>query len=120
MGIMQVRHSTANDPNVNIPDITTPENNIHAGTKYMRFLQNRYYEYLYMDAFNKSIFTLASYNAGPRRIAQMRKKAIDHNLDPNVWFGNVELATAKAVSREPVVYVRNILKYYTTYSLLIT
>ncbi len=36
-------------------------------------------------------------------------------LDPNVWFGNVELATAKAVSREPVVYVRNIMKYYVTY-----
>ena len=29
----------------------------------------------------------------------------------NVWFGNVEIATARAVSGEPVVYVRNITKY---------
>ena len=37
-------------------------------------------------------------------------------LDPNVWFGAVELAAARD-SREPVVYVRNILKYYVTYRL---
>jgi hypothetical protein len=38
-------------------------------------------------------------------------------LDPNVWFGNVEVAAARTISREPVVYVRNILKYYTAYNL---
>lgn len=116
-GIMQLRPSTARDPNINIPDISTPENNIHAGTKYMRFLRDRYYEHLYMDPFNKTIFTLASYNAGPRRIAQMRKKAIDNNLDPNVWFGNVELITAREVGREPIDYVGNIYKYYLSYKL---
>jgi membrane-bound lytic murein transglycosylase MltF len=116
-GIMQVRPSTAKDPNINIVDISTPENNIHAGTKYMRFLQDRYYEHLYMDPFNKGIFTLASYNAGPRRIAQMRKKAVDNNLDPNVWFNNVELITAREIGREPVDYVGNIYKYYLSYKL---
>jgi hypothetical protein len=34
-----------------------------------------------------------------------------------VWFGSVELAAAKAISREPVIYVRNILKYYVTYKI---
>ncbi len=29
--------------------------------------------------------------------------------------GSVELAAAKTISREPVIYVRNILKYYVTY-----
>jgi membrane-bound lytic murein transglycosylase MltF len=116
-GIMQVRPGTARDPNINIPDISTAENNIHAGTKYMRFLRDRYYEHLHMDPFNKTIFTLASYNAGPRRIAQMRKKAIDNNLDPNVWFGNVELITAREVGREPIDYVGNIYKYYLSYKL---
>jgi len=117
LGIMQVRPGTARDPNINIPDISTPENNIHAGTKYLRFIGDRYYEPLYMDPFNKTIFTLASYNAGPRRIAQMRKKAIDNNLDPNVWFNNVELITAREVGREPVDYVGNIYKYYLSYKL---
>ena len=38
-------------------------------------------------------------------------------LDPDVWFGNVEIAAAKTISREPVVYVRNILKDDTAYTL---
>ncbi len=33
-------------------------------------------------------------------------------LDPNRWFGQVEIAAARAISREPVIYVRNIYKYY--------
>jgi hypothetical protein len=39
-------------------------------------------------------------------------------LDPNVWFDNVEIATARAISREPVVYVRNIYRYDVAYKLL--
>ncbi|MCB0620866.1 MAG: transglycosylase SLT domain-containing protein, partial [Saprospiraceae bacterium] len=38
VGIMQIKPSTARDPNVNIPDIHRVESNIHAGTKYLRFL----------------------------------------------------------------------------------
>ncbi len=116
-GIMQVRPSTASDPRINIPNISTAKNNIHAGAKYMGFLRGRYYEHLFMDSFNKILFTLASYNAGPRRIARMRKKAIDNNLDPNVWFDNVELITAREIGREPVDYVGNIYKYYLSYKL---
>ena len=40
------------------------------------------------------------------------------DLDPNRWFGHVEVAAAKTISREPVVYVRNIFKYYVTYKKL--
>jgi hypothetical protein len=29
-------------------------------------------------------------------------------LDPNVWLDNMEIAAAKLVSCEPVIYVRNI------------
>lgn len=56
----------------------------------------------------------AAYNAGPGNLGKARRTAEAMELDPNVWFGNVELGMAKAVSREPVVYVRNILKYYVT------
>lgn len=38
-------------------------------------------------------------------------------LDPDKWFGNVEIAAGRTISREPVVYVRNILKYYTSYEI---
>jgi hypothetical protein len=36
-------------------------------------------------------------------------------LDPNVWYGQVEVAAGRSISREPAVYVRNILKYNTSY-----
>jgi len=39
-------------------------------------------------------------------------------LDPNVWFGNVEIAAARVVGNETVRYVRNIYKYYIAYKLL--
>ena len=38
-------------------------------------------------------------------------------LDPNVWFGNVELVAAKNIGQETVTYVSNIYKYYVAYTL---
>ena len=38
-------------------------------------------------------------------------------LDPNVWFGNVELVAAKDIGQEAVTYVANIYKYYVAYKL---
>ena len=38
-------------------------------------------------------------------------------LDPNVWFGNVELVAAKEIGQETVTYVSNIYKYYVAYKL---
>ncbi len=64
------------------------------------------------------LFSLAAYNAGPGAISRARKRAEKMGLDHNVWFGNVEVAAAAAISREPVIYVRNIYKYYVAYKLL--
>jgi membrane-bound lytic murein transglycosylase MltF len=64
------------------------------------------------------LFSFAAYNAGPGNLAKARKRAAKLGLDPNVWLDNVEIAAAKVVSREPVVYVRNIYKYYVAYKLL--
>ncbi len=117
VGIMQVLPSTAADPNVGIPDITTMENNIHAGTKYLRFLRDRYFSDPAVDDFNQTLFSFASYNAGPARVRQLREEASRTGLDPNVWFGNVEHVAAKRVGRETVQYVSNIAKYYVAYKL---
>jgi hypothetical protein len=38
-------------------------------------------------------------------------------LNPNVWFGNVELVCAKDIGQETVTYVSNIYKYYVAYKL---
>jgi membrane-bound lytic murein transglycosylase MltF len=71
-----------------------------------------------MDETNKTLFTFASYNAGPARIAGLRDEAKKSGLDPNVWFRNVEVAAARRIGRETVQYVANIYKYFTAYRLL--
>jgi membrane-bound lytic murein transglycosylase MltF len=118
IGVMQVLPSTAADPNVNIADIEKLENNIHAGVKYLRFLRDQYFENEPMDKFNKTLFSFAAYNAGPAKINKLREEARQSNLDPNVWFRNVEVVASRRIGRETVQYVSNIYKYYIAYRLL--
>ena len=119
IGVMQVLPSTAADRNVNVSEIEKLENNIHAGTKYMRFIVDHYYKNEPMDDMNKMLFAFASYNAGPAKVKRLRKKTAAMGLNPNAWFDNVEIAAAKVIGRETVQYVANILKYYVAYSLTI-
>jgi len=115
VGVMQVLPSTAADPNIGIPDIDELEENIHAGTKYLRFIIDRYYADEPMDEGQKNLFGLASYNAGPARIRGLRQKAAEKGLDPNRWFYNIEVVAAQEIGRETVQYVSNIYKYYVAY-----
>ncbi len=118
VGIMQLLPSTAADPNVGIPDISTTENNVHAGVKYMEFLRRRYFSDEGLDELDSMIFTIAAYNAGPARIQRLRGVAADRGLDPDVWFRNVELIVAEKVGRETISYVDNIYKYYAAYGMI--
>lgn len=70
-----------------------------------------------MDRINRGLFAFASYNAGPNRIARLRKQAEAEGLNPNVWFNNVELVAAKEIGAETVTYVSNIYKYYVAYQM---
>ncbi|MHC4225665.1 MAG: transglycosylase SLT domain-containing protein, partial [Planctomycetota bacterium] len=118
IGIMQLLPSTAADPNVNVKNIEKAENNVHAGTKYLRFLRDRYFGDPGIEPLDSILFSFAAYNAGPANIARARKKATAMGLNPDQWFGNVEVAASKTISREPVTYVRNIYKYYVAYKLI--
>lgn len=118
IGVMQVLPSTAADKAVGIPDISTVENNIHAGTKYVRHLIDVYFDDPDVDPLNRALFAFAGYNAGPNRVQRLRAEAAEQGFDPNVWFGNVERVVANRVGIEPVRYVGNIFKYYTAYSLV--
>ena len=91
---------------------------MHAGTKYLRFLRSRYFSSDEIAPVDRVLFSFAAYNAGPRNIGRARQRAIAMGFDPNKWFGNVEVVAARTISREPVVYVRNIYKYYIAYKLL--
>jgi membrane-bound lytic murein transglycosylase MltF len=118
VGIMQLLPSTAADPNVGIEKIEILENNIHAGTKYLRFLRDRYFSDPEIDDLNQTLLSFAAYNAGPAKIAKLRKETSESGLDSKKWFGNVEHIVAKRVGRETVQYVANIYKYYIAYTLL--
>lgn len=115
VGVMQIKPETAADRNVGIKGIDQVEPNIHAGIKYMRFVSDRYFADSTMDRLNRGLFALAAYNAGPGRVRQLRAKAKAAGLDPNIWFGNVEIIAAREIGRETVDYVSNIYKYYTAY-----
>jgi membrane-bound lytic murein transglycosylase MltF len=117
IGVMQMLPSTASDSNVDVQDISTVENNIHAGVKYLGFIRDRYFSDPEMDQFNKTMFALAAYNAGPARVRGLRAKAEKAGYDPNIWFDNVEVMAAREIGRETVQYVSNIFKYYIAYSL---
>ena len=115
LGIMQVLPSTAADHSVGIPDISTAENNIHAGMKYLHWLRKNYFSSEEIDPLDRILLSFAAYNAGPGNTIKARKRAAQLGFDPNRWFGHVEIGMYRAVSGEPASYVRNIYKYYVTY-----
>lgn len=116
VGVMQVMPSTGNE--MHVGDIHQIEPNIHAGVKYFDFMMNQYFGNEPMDALNKGLFTFASYNAGPARIAKFRKLAAQRGLNPNLWFNNVEVIALEKIGRETVQYVGNIYKYYLAYQMV--
>ncbi len=118
IGIMQVLPSTAKY--VDIDNIEEIEQNVHAGTKYLRRLIDHYFADPALTETNRVLFAFAAYNAGPTRIQKLRRKAAAQGFDPNQWFGHVEHVVARSVGQEPVRYVSNISKYYIAYRLIAT
>ena len=119
VGIMQVIPKYAAASPINVSDVGTTEGNIHAGVKMLRTIADTYFNDPKIDPLDKTLFAFASYNAGPNRIAKLRKEAPGMGLDPNVWFNNVELVAAKNIGQETVTYVANIYKYYVAYKLAV-
>ncbi|HTG97843.1 MAG TPA: lytic transglycosylase F [Burkholderiales bacterium] len=115
VGIMQLLPETG--ASMKVGDITQAEPNVHAGIKYLRQLHDRYITGENVDDQNRTLLALASYNAGPGRIEKLRAEAPKLGYDPDIWFNNMELVVARRVGQEPVIYVRNIYKYYVAYKL---
>jgi len=116
VGVMQVMPDTGKE--LRVGDINQIEPNIHAGAKYMDQLMSKYFADAQFDDMNRTLFAFASYNAGPGAIARLRKEAEKAGYDPNQWFNNVEIVTARKIGAETTTYVRNIFKYYAAYTLL--
>ncbi len=119
IGVMQVMPTTASDKRVNVKGIEKLEPNILAGTKYLRVLEDQYFNDPGISKVDKMLFTFAAYNAGPARIQGLRRDAPKQGLDPNKWFQNVEVMASRRIGRETVQYVSNIYKYYLAYQLVL-
>jgi len=117
VGIMQVIPKYAAASPINVANVATVDGNVQAGVKMLRHIEDQYFNDPKIDQLNKTLMVFASYNAGPNRIARLRQQAADEGLDPNKWFGNVELVAAKEIGQETVTYVSNIYKYYVAYKL---
>ena len=115
VGVMQVLPGTAASPPISIPDVRNPDNNIHAGVKYMRYLIDNYLNSDEMDTLNRHLLALAAYNCGPGNMRKLRREAKEKGLNENIWFNNVEILAARHIGRETVQYVSNIYRYYWSY-----
>jgi membrane-bound lytic murein transglycosylase MltF len=118
VGIMQVLPKTAASKPFYIRNINKLDNNVHAGVQYMRFLIDRYFTDPNIDKLNRHLFALAAYNAGPRRVMELREIAKAKGLNPNIWFDNVEIIAAEEIGQETIQYVSNIYKFYASYRAL--
>jgi membrane-bound lytic murein transglycosylase MltF len=107
-GLLQMMPSTARLPIVGITDLTDPEKNIHAFAKYFRHLRDKYVAQSGISDVDRLMLVLACYNAGPTKVARLRKKS----RDANVWFESVEWEVWRAIGSETVDYVRNIFRVY--------
>jgi membrane-bound lytic murein transglycosylase MltF len=119
VGIMQVMPRDAAAPPISVPDVWTAEGNIHAGIKMLREIEDKYLNDPKLDSLNKTLLAFASYNAGPNEIARLRLQAPKEGLDPNQWFGNMELMVARNIGQVTVTYVGNVYKYYVAYKMAI-
>jgi len=116
LGVMQVLPTTG--ASMKVGDIKRLEPNVHAGVKYLRTVIDKYFSDPAIGDLDRTLLAFAAYNAGPRRIQTLRTKAARRGLDPNVWFGNVEVMASQVIGTETVHYVSNISKYYLAYRMI--
>jgi len=122
VGLMQLMPATAQALGVTRPQ--DPEIAINAGMRYLDRLRNRFDDRIPMN--ERTWLALAAYNIGYDRVRRARNLATKLELNPNKWFGNVEVAMremTRSFSRtragcrcgQAIVYVRSIRSLYSAY-----
>lgn len=118
-GIMQIKPSTAKEKPIEITGIAAgADTDIHAGSKYLRYLADTDVDESVTDLRERVFTALTIYNAGPGNLKRFRDYASKHGFDPTIWFGNVENGAAAVVGQETVQYVGKIYKYNVVYTSL--
>lgn len=88
IGLMQIMPATADG--LGFQNTDDPEAGIHAGVKYLNRLRNRFDDHIPMD--ERTWLALAAYNIGYDRVRRARNRVCAAGLNPDKWFGNVEVA----------------------------
>ena len=129
-GLMQIMPVTGRE--LGFTDLHDPEENIHAGVKYLHQLVNRFDPNIPLD--ERMRLALASYNVGYGHVLDARRLARENGWNPDRWFGHVEqamrlLAKPAYYKRarygfcrcgQPVHYVGNIQNFYDAYVGMLT
>ena len=118
IGLMQVIPSTAESLGIDSISLFDSKNNIYAGLKYLRFL-DEFWDLKGVQSENRLPFILASYNTGPSRIAKLARKANKLGFSSYLWFDNVD-QVAKGPGSHYANKILNIANIYKGYSESIT
>jgi membrane-bound lytic murein transglycosylase MltF len=111
IGVMQIAPATAASVAVAMPQIDRPDDNIHAGVRYLRYIIDKYYSEPGLSESDRMMLAVASYQAGPLFILQARGWAETHGLDADRWLGGVEVAVRKLYGDHTVKYVEDVAFY---------
>jgi membrane-bound lytic murein transglycosylase F len=89
-------------------DISTPENNLRAGVKFLEFVHKNFWRNM-QDTTEMIKFMLGSYNAGPGHVKDAQRLAASLGLDSLKWDDNVAVALLKLSN--PEYYYRPEIKH---------
>jgi membrane-bound lytic murein transglycosylase F len=124
-GLFQLMPSTWLE--LGVEDPHHPGEAIEAGARYVRWLIDQFPG---LDLADQVAMAIASYNVGPRHVADARRLAAQMGLDPDRWTGNVETAmyllddpevardfpAGACRCRRGATYTRRILRRYAAYA----
>lgn len=85
-GLMQLMPETAKE--LGVTDVNDPEQNIRAGTKYLKKMYNSWKEI--PDSIQRIKFAMASYNSGLGHVQDAQKLAKKYNQDTLNWDNGVD------------------------------
>lgn len=105
-GLMQLMPATAK--RFGASKSSTPEQNIAAGVKFIRWLNNQLNDVVKDDE-ERIKFILASYNVGLGHVLDARRLAEANGKDPNVWTDNVDFFLLN--KSNPEYYNSELVKY---------
>lgn len=105
-GLMQLMPATAR--RFGASNRSVPEVNIRAGTKFIKWLDNRFVDSI-PDKDERIKFILASYNVGMGHVNDAQRLARANGKDPHVWTDNVDYFLLN--KSNPQYYDSELVKY---------